>query len=296
MALSENPIYLWQDVIPGEARVGGEERYEDERVYNVRRPALMPYLPPADIANGAVVIVFPGGAYKRLSLVKEGVEIAEWLNSLGVAAFVLKYRMQEFGHPAPMADGLRAVQLVRKRAAEFNLDPARIGVLGFSAGGHLAATVATHFAQANIYAGDDLFAGISARPDFTILLYPVITFEGPYAHAGSREALLGPKPKKKWLRFYSLEQQVTADTPPAFLMHGSDDESVLVENSLLYYQALRRAGVPAELLVYQHAPHGFGMRAIDGATTIGGPALGWPQRCAEWLRFNGLLNRSPRPD
>lgn len=278
---TDNAIPLWTS-IPGTAKEPGTEYLEDERIHNVREPVLIPRPAPAKTANGTAVIVMPGGGYNLLSIVKEGHEVADWLNSLGVSAFILKYRLREFGHPAPLLDALQAVRLLRHRAAEFNIHPARIGVLGFSAGGHLAASASNHFDDPS-HAVDSALAATSARPDFAVLVYPVISVHEPYVHAGSRSAMLGENPSKELLDYYSNELQVTSGTPPTFLAHGRDDRSVPVENSILYYNALLKAGVPAELHVYQHAPHGFGLRPVDG------PADQWPKRCEEWLRFNELI-------
>lgn len=283
MATTENAIPLWTGSMPVAAKVAGEEVREGEFISNVRQPVLIPRPAPAKTANGTAVIVMPGGAYKFLSIVKEGYEAAEWLNSLGISAFILKYRLQEFGQPAPLYDTLQALRLLRQRAPEFNIHPARIGVLGFSAGAHLAACACAHHAE-NAYTADDTgLAAISARPDFAVLIYPVISVHEPYVHANSRAAMLGKNPTKELLDYYSNELHVTHDTPKTFMAHGGDDSSVPVENSTLYYHALLKAGVPAELHVYQHAPHGFGLRKADG------PANDWPKRCEEWMRFNGLI-------
>jgi acetyl esterase/lipase len=283
MAKTEDTIPLWTGTMPGgPANADGAEYLEDERIYNVREPALIARPAPAKIANGTAVIIMPGGSYNLLSIVKEGYEVADWLNSLGVSAFILKYRLKEYGQPAPLYDALQAVRLLRHRAKEFNLNPTRIGVLGFSAGGHLAASASTHFAESK-YAADPALAAISARPDFTILLYPVISVHEPLVHAKSRTAMFGENSSKELLDYYSNELQVNKTTPMSFLVHGADDDAVPAENSILYYKALRQAGVPAELHLYQHAPHGFGLREIEG------PANDWPKRCEEWMRFNGLI-------
>jgi acetyl esterase/lipase len=282
MATTENTIPLWTGPMPSPAKAAGTEYLEDERIYSVREPALIARPAPAKIANGTAVIVMPGGGYNLLSIVKEGHEVADWLNSLGVSVFILKYRLKEYGQPAPLYDALQAVRLLRHRAAEFNIHPSRIGVLGFSAGGHLAASVCTHFAEAK-YAADPALAAVSARPDFAVLVYPVISVHEPHVHAGSRTAMFGENPPKEMLDYYSNELQVNKTTPITFLAHGGDDQSVPAGNSILYYEALRKAGVPAELHLYQHALHGFGLRKIDG------PASEWPKRCEEWMRFNGLI-------
>jgi acetyl esterase/lipase len=283
MTDNKNIIPLWTaDSMPCVAKESGDERFENEGIYNVRKPVLLAR--PATLkANGAAVIVMPGGGYNFLSIVKEGHEVADWLNSLGVAAFVLKYRLKEYGQPAPLYDALQAMRLLRHRAAEFNIHPARIGVLGFSAGGHLAASACTHFAETAYTSADPALAGVSARPDFAVLVYPVISVHEPHVHAGSRTAMFGDNPSRELLDYYSNELHVSAKTPMTFLAHGTDDRSVPVENSILYHAALHKAGVPVELHAYQHAAHGFGLRTIDG------PASHWPKRCEEWMRFNGLI-------
>jgi acetyl esterase/lipase len=233
-------------------------------------PALT-FFPAHGPASGTTVIVCPGGGYTHLSLEKEGNAVASWLNGLGIAAFVLRYRLADFGHPAPLADVLGAVRLVRAQVANWNGAANRIGVLGFSAGGHLAACASC------------LFDDEAARPDFAILAYPVITLKPPFAHAGSRRALLGPDPDPALVDSLSLETRVTAQTPPTFLMHTHDDASVPVENSRMYQAALERAGVPSELHLYDHGPHGL---ALNPETEAGRE---WPKACEAWLKANNLL-------
>lgn len=274
-------ITLWPDEMPVSPQQPGEEVFEDERIYNVRVPELIAYPAPEDKANGTAVLIFPGGAYEKLSIIKEGTEVAEWLNTLGVSAFVVKYRLREYGHPAPLMDGLRAMQIVRGGAKRWHVDSQKIGILGFSAGGHLASSIGVHFKN-NHYLSGDLFS-VSARPDFMILIYPVISFSGPYAHRGSREALLGSNPSKELIKFYSTELHADVATPPAFLIHSSTDDSVPMENSLVFYMALRKAGIPAEIHIYQRAQHGFGLRKGQG------PASEWPRLCESWLRLNGWI-------
>jgi acetyl esterase/lipase len=195
--------------------------------------------------------------------------------------------MQEFGHPAPLQDVLRAVRLVRSRAAEFGIDPARIGVMGSSAGGHLAASAGTLFDNPAGRTGAELDA-TSGRPDFLMLMYPVITMDAPAVHAGSRKALLGAAPSADAVRLMSLEKQVTPATPPTLLIHTQEDQAVPVENSILFYQALTRAHVPAEMYLFEHGSHGMGMK--DGL----GTASDWPRRAEEWLRARGLLTPSKK--
>jgi acetyl esterase/lipase len=233
--------------------------------------------------TGTAVIVCPGGGYAFLADNHEGKQVAEWLNSLGVAAFVLKYRLApRYRHPAPLLDAQRAVRLVRSRAAEWKVQPDRIGIWGFSAGGHLASTVATHFDNGKPDSSDPV-ERVSCRPDFLILAYPVITFTEPSLHSGSRNSLLGPNPDPKLLEDLSNEKQVTAQTPPTFLFHTTEDKVVPPENSVLFYLALRKAGGPAEMHIYERGRHGVGLG-------LGDPVLiTWKDRLAAWMSQRGLL-------
>lgn len=275
---------LWPEGVPG-AKDLGPEKSEEGRFWNVSTPTLTYFAPAVDKPNGTAVIICPGGGYVRLSTEREGVQYARWLGTLGVTTFVLKYRMQEFGHPAPLQDVLRAVRLVRSRAGKFGIDPTRVGVMGSSAGGHLAASAGTLFDHSAGRTGHALDA-TSARPDFLILMYPVITMDDPAAHAGSRRALLGANPSTNLLELASLEKQVTKATPPTLLIHTQEDKTVPVENSLLFYQALTRAGVPAELYALEKGGHGMGMRAGLGTSSE------WPKRAEEWLSSRGLLDKA----
>jgi acetyl esterase/lipase len=214
----------------------------------------------------------------------EGDQIARWLNSLGVSAFVLKYRLgPKYHHPVELSDAQRALRTVRYKAAEYRVSPDRIGIMGFSAGGHLASTAGTHFDAGNPGAADPIDR-IGSRPDFLVLGYPVISFTTPYTHKGSLQNLLGSNPDPKLVENLSNELQVTAGTPPTFLFHTTADATVPVENSVLFYMALRKAGVPAEMHIYEHGPHGVGLASTDEALSS------WPARLADWLRGRGLLN------
>ncbi|WP_438482508.1 alpha/beta hydrolase [Oleiharenicola lentus] len=275
---------LWPEGVPG-AKAGLPAEVNDEtgRTEFVSEPTLTFYPPAVDKPNGTAVIICPGGGYTRLSTQREGVQYANWLSSLGVTTFVLKNRLKEFGHPAPLRDVLRAIRLVRSRAKEFKINPDRIGVMGSSAGGHLAASAGTLYAHADGKTGDSLDA-VNARPDFLILMYPVITLDGgPATHQGSRTNLIGAKPTPELVKLMSPDQQVTAQTPTTLLIHTQEDKTVPVENSILFYQALTRAGVPAEMYLLQRGAHGMGMRANLGTSSD------WPTRAAEWLRAQGLL-------
>jgi acetyl esterase/lipase len=218
----------------------------------------------------------------------EGVQIARWLNSIGVAAFVLKYRLgPRYHHPAPLNDAQRALRYVRANAGKLRVDPARLGIWGFSAGGHLASTAATHFDRGNPAAAETIDR-MSSRPDFVILGYPVISFTTEYAHQGSRRFLLGENPDPQLVESLSNEKQVTAETPPTFLFHTNEDQGVPPENSVLFYLALRKAGVPAEMHIYEHGRHGVGLAPTDLALSS------WPHRLADWMYGRGLLT-GPRP-
>lgn len=278
-------IELWPEGVPGLRADATPEKSDGVHASGIHHPYVAVFPAPADKAVGTAVIICPGGGYVRLSIENEGSLIAARLNAVGVTAFVLHYRLVEYGHPAPLRDVLRAIRLVRSRAAEFGVKPDRVGVLGASAGGHLAASAATLFNDPDGKTGAALDA-VSARPDFVALLYPVITMKDPFVHAGSRQALLGAAPTPAALERFSLESRVTKETPPAFIIATEDDQSVPVENSLMFYQALRRAGVPAELHVWPTGPHGFGMRP-----DLAGPSS-WPDRLEEWLRRNHWLTAS----
>lgn len=276
-------IPLWPEGVPNaKPNLGPEKFGEDGRIGNVSEPTLTFFAPAIDRPNGTAVVICPGGAYGIVSNEREGVQYANWLSTLGVTSFVLKYRMAEFGHPAPLQDVLRAVRIVRSRAAEFKINPARIGVMGSSAGGHLTASAGTLFDNPAGKTGAALDA-TSARPDFLILMYPVITLDDPVAHVGSRENLIGKHPTPELQRLLSVEKQVTSATPPTLLIHTQEDASVPIENSILFFQALTRAHVPAEMYLFEHGAHGMGMR--DGL----GTASEWPKRAEEWLRARGLL-------
>ena len=274
-------IPLWPEGVPGKRDIG-PEKVGDGYTSNVSQPTLTMVGPAVDHPNGTAVIICPGGGYVRMATAREGDQYATWLSTLGVTSFILKYRMQEYGHPAPLQDVLRAMRLLRSRAAEFGIRPDRIGVMGSSAGGHLAASAGTLFDHPLGRTGAALDQ-VSARPDFLMLMYPVITMQDPAAHAGSRKALLGATPSAESLALMSVEKQVTSATPPTLLIHTQADNSVPVENSILFYQALTRAHVPAEMYLLEHGGHGMGMREGLGTSSL------WPRRAEEWLRDRGLL-------
>lgn len=276
--LPVTPQYLWPEkplVTPD------RERIQDQRVVGVDNPSMTPFWPEPGTGNGTSVVIFPGGGYVRLAINHEGYDIAKWFAARGVAAFVVKYRMQEYGFPAPLLDGLRALRLVRSNAKLWGLDPSRIGVVGFSAGGHLAASLATRPDFAVDKA--DPLASVSARPDFVVLGYPVITLEGPDAHAGSRKALLGEHADPTTAHENSLQLQVKAGFPPAFIFHGVGDQAVAVSNSLAFFNEVQKYNKQSELHIYQTNNHGVGM--VQGQGTISS----WPQALELWLRQNRLM-------
>jgi acetyl esterase/lipase len=271
----EEMIPLWPNGAPG-AKGEGEKH----------QPTLTIF--PADVAkqNGTAIIICPGGGYAHISMDREGYQPARYLNKLGVTCFVLRYRLGGDGykHPIPLQDAQRAMGLVRSRAAEWKLDPTKIGMMGFSAGGHLTSTLGTHFTPGDANA-DDPISRVSSRPDFLILCYPVITMLGEATHGGSRKALLGDSPSEELMREVSSELQVTKETPPTFLWHTDEDTGVPAENSVMFYLALRKNKVPAELHVFEKGKHGFGMdRPLLGTDT-------WPQRVAEWLGNRRLIQK-----
>ena len=250
------------------------------------RPTLTLLRPPAGKASGAVVVVCPGGGYGGLAG-HEAEPIAEWLNGLGITAVVLRYRLGPiFHHPAMLEDAGRAIRTTRANAALWNIDPTRVGIMGFSAGGHLASTAGTHFDAGNPQASDPIDQQ-SSRPDRMILIYPVISMKEPVTHGGSKRNLLGPDPSADLVTSLSNETQVKADTPPTFLAHTDADTAVPAENPLLFTLALRRARVPVELHLFEKGPHGLGL----SRNTM--PFSEWPGLCARWLEGQGFTR--PRP-
>lgn len=272
-------IPLWPEGVPGLKSNGGPDVEYDTRYTNVHNPTLTMYSPDVAKATGVAVIFSPGGGYVRVG---NGVKDARLLNSLGITVFVLKYRLQEYGHPAPLQDVLRAVRIVRSRAADYGVRADRIGVMGGSAGGHLSACAATMWDSPEGKTGHELDA-ISARPNFAALIYPVITMEDAFVHKGSRKALFGNDPTPEQIELLSLEKHVRSNSPPCFIVATMADKTVPVENSLKFYQALRDAGVPAEMHTYAAGSHG------DSRDPQFGPTAKWPARFEEWLRFNKWL-------
>lgn len=275
-------IDLWPEGVPGLKPDATPEKDDDGRYSNIHHPALLVHVPAPEIANGTAVILAGGGGYVRIAVGRDGGQLTHWLNSLGITVFILKYRLAEYGHPAPLRDALRAVRMVRSRAAEFGVNPDRIGMLGGSAGAHLTACAGTLFDAAEGRTGAELDR-VSGRPDFMVLIFPVITMEDPFAHRPSRRALLGDEPDDTLKKRLSVDEQVSSATPPAFLVHSTEDTTVPVENSLLFFQAMRRAKRSIEMHLYPRGPHGGGLNPRLGPTSE------WPRLCELWMRFNGWL-------
>jgi len=283
-------VKVWPEGPPG---AKPDPNYREEtlmdqgkpRVARVTDPVLLVYLPAPEKANGSAVVICPGGGYIRLAIDHEGYDIANWLNEMGIAGIILKYRLpsdtiMENKSVGPLQDAQEAVRIVRRRAQEWHINPNRIGIMGFSAGGHLAATASTHFDD-QVYKPAD---ATSARPDFSILLYPVISMSPPNVHMGSRNNLLGPTPNQALIDHFSNELRVTSQTPPAFLVHSADDRAVPMGNSINYFEALLKNNVPAEMHVYQKGGHGYGLAKGRGTES------GWPDACRAWLKQMGLLD------
>jgi acetyl esterase/lipase len=271
-AAKPEQLLLWPKGAPG--AVGTTDK---------DKPTLTVYLPPKEKRNGIAVVVCPGGGYGFLADTYEGNDVASWLNERGTAAFVLRYRLgPRYRHPAPLQDAQRALRMVRAGAKKWRLIPTKVGIWGFSAGGHLASTAATKFDDGRPDT-DDPIERQGCRPDFAILAYPVISLVPPYWHEGSRRNLLGDKPDPKLVESLCSDRQVTKRTPPTFLFHTNEDRPVPAENSVLFYLALRKAGVPAEMHIYERGGHGAGL-------ALKHPALSsWTRRLESWLLNRGLL-------
>ena len=271
-ATEQQKMYLWEQNVPN--ALGNEEK---------DKPKITVWFPDAEKSVGTAVVVCPGGGYGALAMDYEGEQIAEWLNSFGVTAAVLDYRHRNkgYGHPNPILDAQRAIRTVRANAAAWNIAPAKIGIIGFSAGGHLASTAAVHFEDHNNPA--DSIDKISCRPDFAILCYPVILFDAARTHRGSMQNLLGTDAPAELVEYYSTEKQVTSKTPPVFQFTTDEDTAVPAENSIEFYLALRKHKIPAELHIYQKGRHGLGLaHGIVGTET-------WTELCRTWLKNNGFL-------
>lgn len=277
---------LWEGDPPN-YRESGEVMISDTtniiRLSLVQHPDIAVFLPSDGNATGEAVVICPGGGYHILAYDWEGIDIARWFSSRGIAAAVLKYRLPVsksniVPHKTPLLDAQRALRMVRHHAGSWNFDPGRIGIMGFSAGGHLASTLSTHFDKGDPD-NDDPVERESCRPDFSVLVYPVISFTEAFTHIGSRTALLGEDPDPELVTYYSNELQVTPQTPPAILIHSGDDEAVPVDNSVAYYRALRSQGLPAELHIYPYGGHGYSLAVGKGHLST------WPDRVLDWIRY-----------
>lgn len=277
-------LAIWPGEPPGQLAVkGGEQINErgsadrpDRSVAKVSKPTITVYLPDAESATGAAVVICPGGGYGRLAIDKEGHDVARWLAGFGVAGVVLKYRLPDGKTTVPLLDAQRAIRLTRAHAVEWGLKADRVGIMGFSAGGHLAATATTHFADPPLAIGDAIDAQ-PCRPDFAMLIYPVVSMQDGVTHGGSRRNLLGASPDKAQLDAYSAELQVSAQTPATFLVHTRDD-GVKIANSLRFAEACKAAGVPVETAFYDKGGHGYGIRQTSA------PVSAWPKRAEAWLQ------------
>ena len=283
-------LKLWPEGIPGSI---SDPSYIEKiittdgritRCNNVVTPDLTVFLPAPEKANGAAVMICPGGGYGTLAFDHEGNAIAKWLNDNGIAGIILKYRLpsdqiMKDKSVGPLQDAQEAMRVIRRHASEWKIDPEKVGVIGFSAGGHLASTISTHYAE-NVY---DVKDNTSARPDFSLLIYPVISMDTLITHRGSRNNLLGLKPGDDLVKRFSNELQITADTPPAFLVHSSDDNAVPVMNSINYYKGLQKNKIPAELHIFQKGGHGYGL------APNGGTESAWSGLCLKWLMQMGFL-------
>jgi acetyl esterase/lipase len=277
---------LWEGDPPNYRETGEVTIWDTSDIVRVRlvqKPDIAAFLPSKKNAIGEAVVVCPGGGYGILAYDWEGSDIARWLNSHGIAAFVLKYRLPGsksniVPHKSPLMDAQRAMRLVRAHAEEWNIDPAKIGIMGFSAGGHLASTLSTHY-DAGDPSSPDPVEQQSCRPDFSVLVYPVISFTGEFSHSGSRRSLLGEDADPELVRYYSNELQVNQDTPPAILIHSDDDTGVPVENSIAYYEALRANKVSSELHIYPYGGHGYSLAIGQGHLST------WPDRVIDWIKY-----------
>jgi len=283
-------LKLWPEGIPGSKT---DPSYVEKitftdgktiRCEKVVTPDLTVFLPEPEKSNGAAVMICPGGGYGALAFDHEGNAIAKWLNDNGIAGIILKYRLpsdliMKDKSIGPLQDAQEAMRIIRRHAEEWKIDPKKVGVIGFSAGGHLASTISTHYAE-KVY---DVKDNTSARPDFSLLIYPVVSMDTLVTHRGSRNNLLGLKPGDDLVRRFSNELQITADTPPAFLVHSSDDDAVPVMNSIGYYKGLQKNKIPAELHIFQKGGHGYGLAIGRGTESS------WPDLCIKWLKAMGLI-------
>ncbi len=283
-------LKLWPDGIPGsKTDAGYVEKITNEagrtiRCERVTNPDLTIFLPSGDNANGAAVLICPGGGYGALAFDHEGNAIAKWLNDNGIAGIILKYRLPSDRimtdkSVGPLQDAQEAMRIIRRNAVDWKINPGKIGVIGFSAGGHLASTLSTHYNE-TVYQVKD---NTSARPDFSLLIYPVVSFDSTITHRGTRNNLIGLRPDESQVKRFSNELQITKETPPAFLVHSADDNAVPVMNSIRYFSGLQKNKIPVELHVFQKGGHGYGL------SPNGGTESSWPDLCIKWLKAMGLI-------
>lgn len=281
-------LKLWPDKAPGTPINKGltNKEYQDNHflTYNITEASVDVYLPAKGNNSGTAVIVCPGGGYRFLAMGHEGKDVAKWFNENGIVCIVLKYRLpndtiMKNKNIGPLQDAQEAIRMTRRKAKDWNIDPKRIGIMGFSAGGHLASTASTHFNE-KVYDSDTT----SARPDFSILIYPVISFMPSMTHGGSRKNLLGDSPPQALVDYFSNEKHVSPSTPPAFLVHSMDDGVAPCENSIEYSLALKKNNVPVELHLYQQGGHGYGLAPANKGTEHN-----WPEACITWLKSNGFM-------
>lgn len=288
-ALAQDKILeLWPDQIPN-SKPSSEKEVSERRgilwISKVQEPAIEVYLPVKQMATGQAVVICPGGGYEGLAYDWEGTQVAKWLNTKGIAGIVLKYRLPnsasvKTSFEAPLQDAKRAIRLTRSHARDWNIDPKKVGVMGFSAGGHLASTLGTHFNLEETVPQDSI-RSINARPDFMILVYPVITMKKEFTHMGSRNSLLGRRPSDEMVQEFSNEKQVSDDTPPTFLVHATDDGIVPVENSIQFYRSLVDHKIDAEMHIYPEGGHGFALGRTNKEEYL--QSWSWPDRLEEWL-------------
>jgi len=287
---TQNPVLkVWPNGIPGSIKNDSYSEKVTEsngipsRYEKVTDPSLTVFLPSAEKATGTAVLICPGGGYGVLAFDHEGFAIARWLNDNGIAGIILKYRLPSDlimtnKSVGPLQDAQEAIRILRRNREHWKINPGKIGVIGFSAGGHLASTLSTHFAE-KVYEVNDT---TSARPDFSLLIYPVISFDAAFTHMGSRNNLIGNNPSKEAIDHFSNELQITGKTPPTFLVHSSDDKVVPVKNSLVYYEGLVKNNITAEMHIFQKGGHGYGLSVDKGTQSS------WPDLCIKWLKANGF--------
>jgi acetyl esterase/lipase len=280
-------LKVWPDGIPGSIK---SETYFEESIVTgdivshyekVTDPSLTVFLPPEEKASGTAVLICPGGGYGMLAFDHEGFAIARWLNSNGIAGIILKYRLpsdmiMKDKSVGPLQDAQEAMRIIRRNASQWKVSPHKIGVIGFSAGGHLASTLSTHFSE-KVYEVKDT---TSARPDFSILIYPVVSFDSSFTHEGTRQNLIGDKPSDYTIRYFSNELRINRNTPPAFLVHSADDKVVPVKNSIVYFEGLLRNNIQTEMHIFQKGGHGYGLAINKGTESA------WPDLCLRWLKEN----------